>query len=195
MRTIPLRIIRAFQSLRPVLFETNRMGNGQRGNGLADVKQEHTSRRFRPGAMTYDPDRAPLCRGRARSGIDLAQHYSYAEQGLHRRVRHGVARVEHGAGERGRDQSGIREGVVDLRIGRGGSSAACAHSGGVGTSTAGASRGAPARGEGGPTPYGSDASGAAARVWGRRLWTWVSGGHSLHSERSFLIGHDRSNRP
>src|SRR4051794_6740121 len=181
MRTIPLRIIRAFQSLRPVLFETNRMGNGQRVNGLADVKQEHTSRRFRSGAMTYDPDRAPLCRGRVPSGIDLAQHYSYAEQGLHRRVRHGVARVEHGAGERGRDQSGIRKGVVDLRIGRGGSSAACAHSGGVGTSTAGASRGAPARGEGGPTPYGSDASGAAARVWGRRLWPWVSGGQYIPS--------------
>src|SRR3954471_15431709 len=175
MRTIPLRIIRAFQSLRPVLFETNRMGNGQRGNGLADVKQEHTSRRFWPGAMAYDPERAPLCRGRARSGIDLAQHYLYAEQGLHRRVWHDVARVEHGAGERGRDQSGIREGVVDLRIGRGGSAAACAHSGGVGRSTGGASRGAPAGGEGSPTSYWSDSSGGAARVWGRCLWPWVSG--------------------
>src|SRR4051812_8217909 len=167
MRTIPLRIIRAFQSLRPVLFETNRNGNGQRGNGLADVKQEHTSRRFRSGAMTYDPGRAPLCRGGARSGIDLAQHYSYAEQGLRRRVWHDVARVEHGAGERGRDQSGIREGVVDLRIGRGGSSATCAHSGRVGRSTGGSSRGGPAGGGGRPTSYWAQLSGGAGPVWGR----------------------------
>src|SRR5512132_2375172 len=75
MRTIPLRIIRAFQSLRPVLHTSNRSpGNSQVDNGLALVKQEHTPRRFRLGAMTYDPDRVRLCQTSLRSGIDLAQH-------------------------------------------------------------------------------------------------------------------------
>src|SRR6185503_15229128 len=103
---------------------------------------------------------------------------SYAEQGLHGRVRHELARMEYGAGERGRDQSGIREGLVDLRVGRGCSAPAGADSTGVGEPAGGSPPGSPGQGEGSPASYRSDATNGAARVGSGRLGAWVTGGHS-----------------
>lgn len=195
MRTIPLRIIRACQSLRPVLRTANRTaGNSQGDNGLAMAKQEHTPRRSRLAAMTYDPARQRLCRRRIRSGIDLAHQWSYAEQGLHGRVRHEVARMEYGAGERSRDQPGIREGVVDLRIGRGGSPPAGTCTVGVGASAGEPTPRAAWCSERSPAPYRSDASRASARIRSGCIWPWVSGTHSF-TFRSFVPEwHERSNR-